>query len=225
MAPESANNAADQTSFIPTLALGIPGSATMALMLGVLIIHGIQPGPTLMDREPELFWGLVMSFWIGNVLLLILNIPLVGLWARLLLVPYYILYPAVLVFICIGTLSVQQNVFHVWTVAFFGLLGYLMRVLGFSAAPLLLGFVLGPMMEEHFRRAMLISAGGFRLVLRSPDLGGRHVADGTVAAPRDVSDGARQDEAEGQRGGMSGPARWIRRRPTGPDRSSEARRS
>ncbi|KPQ18589.1 MAG: putative tricarboxylic transport membrane protein [Rhodobacteraceae bacterium HLUCCO18] len=168
MAPESANNAADQTSFIPTLALGIPGSATMALMLGVLIIHGIQPGPTLMDREPELFWGLVMSFWIGNVLLLILNIPLVGLWARLLLVPYYILYPAVLVFICIGTLSVQQNVFHVWTVAFFGLLGYLMRVLGFSAAPLLLGFVLGPMMEEHFRRAMLISAGDFGLFFDRP---------------------------------------------------------
>jgi TctA family transporter len=168
MAPEAANNAADQTSFIPTLALGIPGSATMALMLGVLIIHGIQPGPTLMDREPELFWGLVMSFWIGNVLLLILNIPLVGLWARLLLVPYYILYPAVLVFICIGTLSVQQNIFHVWTVAFFGLLGYLMRVLGFSAAPLLLGFVLGPMMEEHFRRAMLISAGDFGFFFDRP---------------------------------------------------------
>ncbi len=168
MAPESANNAADQTAFIPTLALGIPGSATMALMLGVLIIHGIQPGPTLMTREPELFWGLVMSFWIGNLLLLILNIPLVGLWARLLLVPYYILYPAVLVFICIGTLTVQLNIFHVWTVVVFGLLGYVMRVLGFSAAPLLLGFVLGPLMEEHFRRAMLISAGDFGFFFERP---------------------------------------------------------
>lgn len=168
MAPESANNAADQTAFIPTLALGIPGSATMALMLGVLIIHGIQPGPSLMSREPELFWGLVISFWIGNLLLLILNIPLVGLWARLLLVPYYILYPAVLVFICIGTLTVQLNIFHVWTVAAFGLLGYVMRVLGFSAAPLLLGFVLGPLMEEHFRRAMLISAGDFGFFFDRP---------------------------------------------------------
>ncbi|MCU4652036.1 tripartite tricarboxylate transporter permease [Roseibacterium sp. SDUM158016] len=168
MAPEAANNAADQTAFIPTLALGVPGSATMALMLGVLIIHGIQPGPTLMAREPELFWGLVMSFWIGNLLLLVLNIPLVGLWARLLLVPYYILYPAVLVFICIGTLSVQQNIFHVWTVAFFGVVGYLMRVLGFSAAPLLLGFVLGPLMEEHFRRAMLISGGDFGFFFDRP---------------------------------------------------------
>ena len=168
MAPESANNAADQTAFIPTLALGIPGSATMALMLGVLIIHGIQPGPSLMTREPELFWGLVMSFWIGNLLLLILNIPLVGLWARLLLVPYYLLYPAVLVFICIGTLSVNLNIFHVWTVAVFGILGYLFRVLGFAAAPLLLGFVLGPLMEEHFRRAMLISAGDIGFFVSRP---------------------------------------------------------
>jgi TctA family transporter len=168
MAPESANNAADQTAFIPTLALGIPGSATMALMLGVLIIHGIQPGPTLMAREPELFWGLIMSFWIGNLMLLLLNIPLVGLWARLLLVPYYILYPAVVVFICIGTLSVQLNVFHVWMVAVFGLLGYVFRVLGFAAAPLLLGFVLGPLMEEHFRRAMLISGGDFGFFFDRP---------------------------------------------------------
>jgi TctA family transporter len=167
-APESANNAADQTAFIPTLALGIPGSATMALMLSVLIIHGIQPGPTLMTREPELFWGLVMSFWIGNVLLLILNIPLIGLWMRLLLVPYYIMFPAVVVFICIGTFSVSQNVFHVWTVAAFGLLGYVLRVLGFQAAPLLLGFVLGPLMEEHFRRTMLISGGDFGFFFSRP---------------------------------------------------------
>jgi TctA family transporter len=167
-APESANNSADVTAFIPTLALGIPGSATMALMLSVLIIHGIQPGPSLMSREPELFWGLVMSFWVGNVLLLILNIPLIGVWVRLLLVPYYILFPAVVVFICIGTFSVQQNVFHVWTVAAFGIFGYLLRVLGFPAAPLLLGFVLGPLMEEHFRRAMLISAGDFGFFFDRP---------------------------------------------------------
>ena len=168
MAPESANNAADQTAFIPTLALGIPGSATMALMLSVLIIHNIQPGPTLMTREPELFWGLIMSFWVGNVLLLVLNIPLIGLWVRLLLVPYYILFPAVVVFICIGTFSVQQNAFHVWLVAFFGVFGYLCRVLGFGVAPLLLGFVLGPLMEEHFRRAMLISGGDFSFFMERP---------------------------------------------------------
>lgn len=167
-APESANNAADQTAFIPTLALGIPGSATMALMLSVMIIHGIQPGPSLMTREPELFWGLVMSFWVGNVLLLVLNIPLNGLWVRLLLVPYYIMFPAVVVFICVGTFSVQQNLFHVWTVAAFGLLGYVLRQLNFAAAPLLLGFVLGPLMEEHFRRTMLISAGDFGFFLDRP---------------------------------------------------------
>ncbi|WP_062228564.1 tripartite tricarboxylate transporter permease [Aureimonas frigidaquae] len=168
MAPESANNSADQTSFIPTLALGIPGSPTMALMLGALMIHGIAPGPGLMTEQPSLFWGLVMSFWIGNVLLVILNIPLIGVWVRLLAVPYPILFPSVLMFIAIGTYSVNYNAFDVLLVALFGALGYAMRVMAFPAAPLLLGFVLGPMMEEHFRRAMLLSRGDFMTFLNRP---------------------------------------------------------
>lgn len=168
MAPEAANNAADQTAFIPTLALGIPGSPTMALMLGVLIIHGITPGPGLIDNEPALFWGLVMSFWIGNILLVILNAPLVTVWVRLLMVPYGILFPAVLVFICVGTYYVGYSTFDLWVVMAFGLIGYLMRILRFSPAPLLLGFVLGPMVEEHFRRAMLIGRGDFATFLQSP---------------------------------------------------------
>ena len=168
MAPESANNSADQTSFIPTLALGIPGSPTMALMLGALMIHGIAPGPGLMSEQPSLFWGLIMSFWIGNVLLVILNVPLIGVWVRLLTVPYHLLFPAVLMFIAIGTYSVNNSAFDVLLVAAFGGLGYLMRLLAFPAAPLLLGFVLGPMMEEHFRRAMLLSRGDFLTFVDRP---------------------------------------------------------
>jgi len=168
VAPEAANNAADQTAFIPTLALGIPGSATMALMLGALTINGIAPGPTLMTNHPQLFWGLIMSFWIGNLILLVLNIPMIGLWVRLLLVPYNLLYPAILVFICIGTYSINNSSFDVMVVAGFGLLGCIMRALSFPAAPLLLGFVLGPLMEEHFRRAMLLSRGDFMTFLDRP---------------------------------------------------------
>lgn len=161
MAPESANNSADQTSFIPTLALGIPGSPTMALMLGALMIHGIAPGPGLMTEQPSLFWGLVMSFWIGNVLLVILNVPLIGVWVKLLMVPYHLLFPAVLMFICIGTYSVNNSPFDVLLVVLFGGVGFFMRYFAFPAAPLILGFVLAPMMEEHFRRAMLLSRGDF----------------------------------------------------------------
>ncbi len=168
MAPESANNSADQTSFIPTLSLGIPGSPTMALMLGALMIHGIAPGPTLVSEQPSLFWGLIMSFWIGNVLLVILNVPMIGIWVRLLMIPYHLLYPAVLMFICIGTYTVNQSAFEVWLVVFFGFLGYLMRIFDFPAAPLLLGFVLGPLMEEHFRRAMLLSRGDFMTFIDRP---------------------------------------------------------
>jgi TctA family transporter len=168
MAPESANNSADQTSFIPTLSLGIPGSPTMALMLGALMIHGIAPGPTLMTDQPSLFWGLIMSFWIGNLLLVILNIPLIGIWVRLLTIPYHLLFPAVLMFICIGTYSVNNSAFEVWLVVFFGFAGYLMRIFNFPAAPLLLGFVLGPLMEEHFRRAMLMSRGSFSTFIDRP---------------------------------------------------------
>lgn len=168
MAPESANNAADQTAFIPTMTLGIPGSATMALMLGALIIHGIAPGPQLISTEPELFWGLVMSFWIGNLLLLILNIPLIGIWVRLLLIPYHLLYPAVLMFICIGVYTVNNSAFDIWLVAVFGAIGYLLRLLDFSAAPILLGFVLGPLMEENLRRALLISRGDPMIFFERP---------------------------------------------------------
>lgn len=168
MAPESANNSADQTSFIPTLSLGIPGSPTMALMLGALMIHGISPGPSLVSEQPALFWGLIMSFWIGNLMLVILNVPLIGVWVRLLMIPYHLLYPAVLMFICIGTYTVSNSAFDVWLVVFFGALGYLMRIFDWPAAPLLLGFVLGPLMEEHFRRAMLMSRGSFSTFVDRP---------------------------------------------------------
>lgn len=168
VSPEAANNAADQTAFIPTLTLGIPGSATMALMLGVLMVHGITPGPSLITQNPELFWGLIMSFWIGNLLLLILNIPLIGLWIRILLVPYHILYPLVLIFVCVGVYIVSSNAVDVVTVLIFGAIGYLMQLFGFPAAPMLLGFVLGPMMEEHFRRAMILSDGQFSIFVSRP---------------------------------------------------------
>ena len=158
-APEAANNAADQTGFIPTLTLGIPGSATMGLLLGVLLIHGVTPGPTMMQSHPDMFWGLVMSFWTGNLILLVLSIPLIGVWVRLLSLPYNLLYPAIAMFICLGAYSVNGSVFDVWVVLAVGALGYLLRVLNFPVAPLLLGFVLGPLMEEHFRRAMIISRG------------------------------------------------------------------
>lgn len=168
MAPEAANNAADQTAFIPTLALGIPGSVTMALILGVLMIHGIQPGPNLITNQPALFWGLIMSFWIGNIMLLFLNIPFVGLWVRLLMIPYHLLFPAVLVFICIGTYSLSYNRFDIWLVAGFGLAGYLMRLAWLPAAPALLGFVLGPLMEDHFRRAMQLARGDATVFFTRP---------------------------------------------------------
>jgi TctA family transporter len=167
-APEAANNSADQTSFIPTLSLGIPGSPTMALMLGALMIHGISPGPNLISEQPSLFWGLVMSFWIGNLMLLVLNVPMIGLWVRLLMVPYRLMYPAILMFICIGAYSVRYSPFDVFTVLAFGVLGYLMRVLALPAAPLLLGFVLGPLIEMHFRRAMIMARGDYMFFLERP---------------------------------------------------------
>lgn len=167
-APESANNAADQTAFIPTMALGIPGTASMAMMLGVLMIHGITPGPSLMTNSPDLFWGLIMSFWIGNILLLLLNIPLIGVWVNLLRTPYQFLYPGILMFICMGTYSVANNTVDLWLVIAFGLLGYGLTLLKFSLPPLLLGFVLGPLMEEHFRRAMLYSRGDIMTFVEQP---------------------------------------------------------
>jgi putative tricarboxylic transport membrane protein len=167
-APESANNAAAQTAFVPTLSLGIPGDAVMALMLGALIIHGIQPGPLLMTQQPELFWGLIVSFGIGNILLMILNIPLIGLWVSILKIPYRVLYPAILVFISLGVYSVSNNTFDVYLVAVLGILGYILAVLKFEAAPLLLGFVLGPMMEEYLRRALLLSRGDMMTFIERP---------------------------------------------------------
>jgi TctA family transporter len=167
-APEAANNAAAQTAFVPTLSLGIPGDAVMALMLGALIMHGIQPGPRLMTEQPELFWGLIVSFGIGNVMLLILNIPLIGIWVAILKIPYRMLYPAILVFIGLGVYSVNSNTFDILMVAVIGLMGYGMMVMRFEAAPLLLGFVLGPLMEENLRRALLISRGQMSTFIDRP---------------------------------------------------------
>ncbi|NIC42205.1 tripartite tricarboxylate transporter permease, partial [Aquabacterium sp. A08] len=158
-APEAANNAASQTAFVPTLSLGIPGDAVMALMLGALIIHGIQPGPLLMTQQPDLFWGLIVSFGIGNIMLMILNLPLVGMWVAILRIPYNVLYPAILVFIALGVYSVNNNTFDILMVAGIGAVGYLLAVLKFEAAPLMLGFVLGPLMEENLRRSLLLSRG------------------------------------------------------------------
>jgi putative tricarboxylic transport membrane protein len=157
--PESANNAGAQTSFIPLLTLGIPSNAVMALMVGAMIIHGIQPGPQVMQERPELFWGMIASMWVGNLLLVILNLPMIGIWVKLLTVPYRLLYPAILVLCCIGIYSLNNSTFDVGLAVLFGLLGYLFIKLGCEPAPLMLGFVLGPMMEENLRKAMTISRG------------------------------------------------------------------
>lgn len=165
---EAANNAAAQAAFIPTLALGIPGSATMALVLGTLMIHGIQPGPRVISNNPDLFWGVVAGFWLGNALLVILNLPMIGIWIRLLRVPYSILYPLILFFICFGAYSVGRNVFDVYLCIGFGILGYLARRLDLPGAPVLLGLVLGPLAEEHFRRSLLVARGDYTVFLTSP---------------------------------------------------------
>jgi len=167
-APESANNAAAQTSFIPLLTLGLPAHPVMALMLGAFIIQGIIPGPNVINTEPELFWGLVVSFLIGNVLLVMLNLPLIGIWVKLLTIPYHVLFPAIVAFAVIGVFALDQNAFHVFAIAFFGLLGYVLVKLGCEPAPLLLGFVLGPLLEEHLRRAMIISRGDPTTFLTRP---------------------------------------------------------
>ena len=157
--PESANNAGAQTSFIPMLPLGIPSNATMALMIGALMIHNITPGPQVMSTNPTLFWGLVASMWIGNLMLVILNLPLIGIWVQLLRVPYSWLYPAILTFCCIGVYSINNNPFDVYITILCGALGYLFYKLRCEPAPLILGFILGPMMEENLRRALLLSRG------------------------------------------------------------------
>jgi TctA family transporter len=157
--PESANNADAQCKFIPTLTLGIPASAVMSLMLGALTIQGIAPGPQVMTQKPDLFWGLVASMWIGNAMLVILNLPLIGLWVSLLKVPYRLLFPAIMAFSCIGIYSVNNSPFEVYMAAIFGIIGLVWMKLEMPPAPMLLGFVLGPLMEENLRRALLISRG------------------------------------------------------------------
>ncbi len=166
--PESANNAGAQTSFIPMLTLGIPSNAVMALMAGAMILHGIQPGPTVMTEQPALFWGMITSMWIGNVMLVILNLPLVGLWVRLLTVPYHYLFPVIVVICAIGAFSVSNSLLDIQLMAAFGLLGYVFYKLDCEAAPLLLGFILGPMMEEYLRRAMALSRGDFSVFVTRP---------------------------------------------------------
>jgi putative tricarboxylic transport membrane protein len=166
--PESANNAGAQTSFIPMLTLGIPANPVMALMIGALIIQGIQPGPTIVAEQPALFWGVIVSMWIGNVFLLILNLPLIGLWVRVISVPYHLLYPAILVFCAIGVFSLSNATFDVYLMALFGLLGYVLLKLGCEPTPMLLGFILGPMMEEFLRRALILSDGDPGVLLTEP---------------------------------------------------------
>lgn len=166
--PESANNAGAQTSFIPLLTLGIPPNAVMALMVGAMTIHGIIPGPQVMTRNPDLFWGMIASMWIGNLMLLIINLPLIGLWVRLLKVPYRLLFPAILMFCCIGIYSINSLPSDVFFIAFFGMIGYGLIKLGFEPAPLLLGFVLGRLMEENLRRALTISRGDLMSFIEHP---------------------------------------------------------
>ena len=166
--PESANNAGAQTSFIPMLTLGIPPNAVMALMVGAMTIKGIQPGPQVMTSNPELFWGLIASMWVGNLMLVILNLPLIGIWIKLLTVPYRFLFPAIVVFCCIGTYTLNNNNFDVFMTAAFAVVGYIFYKLSCEAAPLLLGFILGPMMEENLRRALLLSRGDWGTFLSRP---------------------------------------------------------
>jgi TctA family transporter len=166
--PESANNAGAQTSFIPMLTLGIPGNGVMALMIGALMIQGIAPGPQVMNEKPELFWGLIASMWVGNLMLVVLNLPLIGMWIKLLTVPYRFLYPSILVFMAIGVFSLSNNAFDVLIMAIFGLLGYICVKLECEPAPMILGFILGPLMEENLRRAMLLSRGDPTVFVTKP---------------------------------------------------------
>lgn len=166
--PEACNNAGVGTAFIPTLTLGIPGDAIMALMLGALTIQGIQPGPQVITAHPELFWGLIVSFWIGNIFLVILNIPLIGMWVRLLSIPYHLMFPAIVLFTCIGVYSTNNNTFDVWVLLAFGIVGYLMAILRLEVVPVLLGLILGPMLEENFRRTLLLSRGSFSVFVERP---------------------------------------------------------
>jgi TctA family transporter len=167
-APESANNAGAQTSFIPMLTLGIPGNPTMAMLIGALMIHGIAPGPRVMTDRPGLFWGVIASMWVGNLMLVILNLPMIGLWVRLLRLPYRLLFPAIIAFCCVGAFAVNNKSFDLTVMAFFAVFGYVALKLDCEPAPLVLGFVLGPMMEENLRRALLISRGDPLVFVQEP---------------------------------------------------------
>jgi putative tricarboxylic transport membrane protein len=166
--PEASTHSAVQGDFIPTMSLGIPGDAAMALLLGALIIHGIQPGPRLIVEHPDIFWGLIASFWLGNIMLIVLNVPMIGIWVKMLMVPYRYLYPTALFFVCIGVFAAKNTLFDVIMTVFFGVFGYLLLKLRFEPAPILLGFVLGPRLEENFRRALLISRGDLATFVDRP---------------------------------------------------------
>src|SRR6185312_5423947 len=166
--PETATHSSVQGDFIPTMSLGIPGDSVMALILGALIIQGMQPGPALISEHPDVFWGLIASFWIGNIILVVLNVPLIGLWVKLLMIPYRYLYPSALFFVAIGVYSTNNDMFQVGETVAVGLVGYLLLLLDFHPASILLGFVLGPRLEENFRRAMLISRGDAMVFLERP---------------------------------------------------------
>ena len=166
--PESANNAGAQTAFIPMLTLGIPTNAVMALMIGALMLKGIQPGPQVMTSNPQLFWGLIASMWVGNAMLVVLNLPLVGLWIRLLRVPYRLLFPAIVLCFCVGVYTLGQSTLDVSMTALFAFAGYAFYKLGLEPAPLLLGFVLGPMLEENLRRALLLARGDWSTFVTRP---------------------------------------------------------
>jgi TctA family transporter len=166
--PEAASHSKTQVDFIPTMSLGIPGDAVMALILGALIIKGVQPGPQLITEHPDIFWGLIASFWIGNVLLVILNVPMIGIWVKMLQVPYRFLYPAAVFFICIGVYSTKNSLFDVGEVALFGIIGAIILALDFPVSPIVLGYVLGPMLEENFRRSLLIAGGDLSVFIQRP---------------------------------------------------------
>jgi putative tricarboxylic transport membrane protein len=178
--PESANNAGAQTSFIPLLTLGIPPNAVMALMVGAMTIHNIQPGPQVMTSNPELFWGLIASMWIGNLMLIVLNLPMIGIWIKLLTIPYKWLFPSIVLFCAVGVYSENNNTFDVWMVAIFGVVGYAFLKLKCEPAPLLLGFILGPMMEENLRRALLLSRGDWSVFVTRPLSAGLLVVAGLL---------------------------------------------
>ena len=198
-APESANNAGAQTSFIPMLTLGIPSNPTMALMIGALMIQGIAPGPQVMTERPELFWGLVASMWVGNLMLLVLNLPLIGLWVKLLAVPYRLLFPAIFVFCCIGVFTVDNKIFDIYVLAGLSAVAYVLLKLDCEPAPLILGFILGPMMEEQMRRAMMINFGDVTIFFTRP------LSAAFLIAARDPDAADRAAVVAGQaRGGDAG---------------------